>query len=376
MTECMFPDAIQSLADPSLAVLHESRAYAFLLEKETLPRLDATKAQRLLYRGTVQTTAASSRRIPTRSAVASAFALLSVVAIAAPGRAAAQSTNITDYVLLASEQIKASRLAVVSGDVGVTMGTFFSRKALSAPTSDLGAPVVKLDNGSNCADLFANVAVGAGGSCANPQKFTNPFDDLATACGFPEPFPTCNPGAPAISVGHGQTLNLAPGVYGDVKVEGGAGGNGSLVLNGVYRFCSLTVSKRGKVLFSGPSTVNVAGKMNLSTSTELGPKPGSGTDVDAINFFLNGSSAKFSRKSTVKAIMCGPDTQMNAGSSANLEGRFVFRRIRLKRNTAKLAGQVPGTTSTTTATTSTTTTTTPPAQCGNRHRRGGRGVRR
>ncbi|HEV7734055.1 MAG TPA: hypothetical protein VGR62_17925 [Candidatus Binatia bacterium] len=293
---------------------------------------------------------------------------LVILALLTPALANAQSTNITGYVLLAQDSIRAKRLTVIDGDLGVTSGLFSSRTSLDAPDSDVAAPTAKFAGKTSCDSLFANVSAGTGATCGNPAAFTNPFDDLAEACGYPEEFPACNAGSPVL-VGKGQTVTLPPGVYGDVKVEGGAGGKGTLILSGITTICNLQVSREGKVLFDGPSTLNVTGVVTTSNAAEVGPRNGS-TGADDINIFVQGTRFKASRKSKIGALVCAPNGRFSAGTSAELEGRFVAQSIRLKRNRIALAGMMPSTTttsstSTTVPPTTTTSTTIPASVCGN-----------
>ncbi len=84
------------------------------------------------------------------------------LSLLAPAIAAAQSTNLTGYVLLAEDSLRAKRLTVVDGDVGVTNGLFSSRTSLSAPDSDVASGLVKFSGNTSCDNLFANTASASG----------------------------------------------------------------------------------------------------------------------------------------------------------------------------------------------------------------------
>jgi hypothetical protein len=303
------------------------------------------------------------------------LAVVLVAPLAVPRPSAAQSTNIADYALLAADAIRATRVTVTSGDVAVTTGSLATRNGLLAPTSTVAAGTVHLDPNTTCQQLFANGGTTAPG-CQNGQAFTSPFADLGAACGFPSPFPACNPGAAGVLVPHGQTVSLPAGTYGAVKVEGGAGGPGTLLLGaGPYTFCSLVVSRNGRVLFTAPGVLNVADTFTLSNASALGPQAGSGVTADQVQVFGNGPRARLSRNASLDALYCGPHSRFTASSGATLSGRLVAQTIRLKRNsytrvtpppttttsTSTTTSTTASTTSTTASTTSTTTTTVPPA---------------
>ena len=279
--------------------------------------------------------------------------VLLAVPLAVPAAARAQSTNIADYALLARDAIRATRLTVQNGHVGVTVGSLSTRNGLSAATGTVAAPTVHLDPDAVCGTLFANGGTMAPG-CQNPQPFVSPFADIGAACGFPTPFPACNPNAPTVLVAHGQTLSLPAGVYGAVKVEGGAGGPGTLLLGtGPYTFCSLVVSRNGRVLFTAPGVLNVADVFTTSNASAIGPKPGATLTAGDVQIFANGTRTRVSRNASLDALYCGPHARFTASGGAELSGRIVAQSIRLKRNA--FTRVTPSTTTTTSPTTTTST---------------------
>jgi cysteine-rich repeat protein len=293
--------------------------------------------------------------------------LAAAVMLLSPAVAAAQSTNIADYVLLARSSLRAKALTVLSGDVGATAGNVVFRNQLSASSSNVSGPSVKMDKKSNCGALYADLATGAGANCGPAQDFVSPFSDIAAACEFPDPFPACNPGAPVV-VAKGSTLALPPGVYGDLEVSGGSGGPATVELKGNYTFCSVRVARNGVVRFTGPTTMNVKTTILLSTSADM--IPAASVIPQDVKVFVDGSMARFSRQSKVGALVCAPKGRINFGSGATLEGRFVADSIRTKQNKVSTSSMPVETTTTTIATTtttstSTTTSTIPAAVCGN-----------
>src|SRR5262249_13156676 len=77
----------------------------------------------------------------------------------------------------------------------------------------------------------APILPGTCGTSCNPDPAA-----LETFCNFPNPFPACNPGN-AVTVATRQTLNLAPGTYGDIVVMNLATLNLS---PGTYDICSFS----------------------------------------------------------------------------------------------------------------------------------------
>jgi len=102
-------------------------------------------------------------------------------------------------------------------------------------------------------------------SCA--ADCTTDPGDLERACGFAQPFPTCDVALRVIarrnrdcSVGDmvpgNARCDLAPGVYGEVTVRGKAV---MVLAAGTYTMCSLDVGKRGELVSTAPALVNVDG---------------------------------------------------------------------------------------------------------------------
>jgi hypothetical protein len=278
-----------------------------------------------------------------------------------PAAAPAQSRSPADYVLLATDALSVDRLTVTDGAIGVLAGAFSSRRPLAAPASAIAAPNVRLDAGSSCAALFASSARGDGQACGPLQPFARPFTSAADACGFPDPFPACDPQRPVVIVPHGATVALPPGVYGDIRVEGGAGGAGTLRLSGTYRVCSLHASRRARIEFTGPSDVFVADSLSASTGVLLRPDPLAGVSTEQVRVFVAGTLVRFSRQGLIGGQICAPFAGMRLGSSVDVEGRLVAANMRVRRSIVSLPEGTPKITSTTTS----TTTLASPARCGN-----------
>jgi len=304
----------------------------------------------LLIRATVQNEVRLSRSSMQHRNSPHRIGVVLVALLGCSASAWGQSTSIGDYTLLAERMIRTRRLTLTKGDMGVASptGGIFSRGILDAPTSVLAADTVRMQRNTDCGALFANATEGTGAGCGNPQPFVSPFSDLAAACGFPAPFPVCDPSAPPIVVAANQTLALAPGTYGDVYLQGGPSGSGTLELAGTYRFCNVVASLDATTVFTAPSTVNVTGNLLLSRATTTNPTVG----AEDIRFFVQGSIVRVSRNALVTAVLCAPDATLAINTGTTLEGRFIAENIRLKRNV------VMGTPSSTTTTSSTSTSST------------------
>ncbi|HYR96472.1 MAG TPA: hypothetical protein VEM57_07020 [Candidatus Binatus sp.] len=284
-----------------------------------------------------------------------ALLLLATPMLVAPVAADGPNLDLSTYFLFALDELRSKGITATGGNIGVNDGSIsMPLGALDAPTSEITADSVRIPTTSACTRLFANDMQRTGPSCQPGAPFSSPImSDVATACGFPSPFPDCDDRAP-VNIRLGQIEMLHPGAYGDVRVMGGAGKSAMLVLpSGTYDFCSLTTGRGAELLFDGPAKVNVRGFLELGTGTFTGPVPSSGISAREIEFFANGASVHFSRRAEVHACLCAPDAGLRVTSGARLDGTFVARAI----GTERMAGGIPTTTSTTTSTTSSTSTT-------------------
>jgi hypothetical protein len=269
-----------------------------------------------------------------------AIALLALALSFRPAAVPAQSRNLDDYVLLADQAINASRLTVTEGDVIVLDGSFTSTRALAAPHSAIPAPSVQLDDADVCGALFATNSRGGGAACGDPRPFSRPFTSTADACGFPLPFPPCEPLRPPVVVPHGATLALPPGVYGDIRVEGGAGGSGSLLLDGSYGICNFRASRGALVQFTGISQLLIGGTLTAGNGARFVPAPGSGVTPALVNVFVAGSLVRLSRKGSLALRLCAPRATLRVGSRGTLTGRFATETARLRQIEAASAIEI------------------------------------
>jgi hypothetical protein len=285
-----------------------------------------------------------------------ATAILALVHLLLSGGALwAQPRDLGSYVLFADTELRAHGLTVTKGNIGVNDGLLTStNRTLLAGTSTVAASSVRLEERSQCAALFSNDVQNTGPGCTNAQAFVPPLLDLRSACGYPNPFPTCDLNAPVTVLKRG-TQTLAPGVYGDVRVKNG----GVLTLaGGDYVFCSLRVARRGKMVAVAPARLAVSGDFVVDSSTRVAPE--SNATPCNLQLFVDGVKASIQRRADVRAQLCAPNASLHIDTRAAVLGTFAAATIAASHVTATVAGvlECPGRVTTTTITTTTTTTST------------------
>jgi hypothetical protein len=268
------------------------------------------------------------------------MALLALGLSLCPAGVPAQSRNVDDYVLIADQAINASGLTVRQGDVVALEGTFTSTRSLAAPGSAIAAPSVRLDDAAVCDALFASDSRGGGPGCGDPLPFSRPFSSAAAVCGFPVPFPPCDRLRPPVVVPRGTTVALPPGVYGDIRVEGGAGGYGSLLLAGSYGVCNFQAARDALVHFTGISQLLIAGTLTADNGARFVPAPDSGVPPALVNVFVAGPLVRFSRKTSLALRLCAPRATFRVGSRGTLTGRFATETARLRQVEAASAIEI------------------------------------
>jgi hypothetical protein len=154
--------------------------------------------------------------------------------------------------------------------------------------------------------------------------------DLAAACGFPVPFPSCNPAqnalvlagldcqnVPDASPGNGR-CDLAAGAYGEVSVQT----NGKLTLQGgSYALCTLAVGQGTEVIAESAAVLDVSGDVRIGADSSFGPAPGQQCGQITIHAAGSGS-VTFGRHLRVNGFFCGPERVVNLGHDNDLTGRF------------------------------------------------------
>jgi hypothetical protein len=289
----------------------------------------------------------------------------SLAALVLLGPAEAQiKSDLSTYSLFASEALRARKLRVLGGDVGVNGGALVSAGPLEASASQVVADRVRLPGPASCAALFANDASGGGAGCGPATKFQGPVvPDVGRACGFPDAFPACNQ-AQRIVV-QGERSVLSPGTYGDLIVRGGrAPARVVLAGRGRYVFCSIQAGPGTVLELDQPADVFVNGRLRLGAvelAGVLGPPEASDGRVAGdeaptdVHFFVGGSQVKLGGQVEMQHL-CAPRAALTA-ERAVLRGSFVARRMRLVRSIVVPPAAVPQVNTTTSTTASTTSTT-------------------
>lgn len=292
-------------------------------------------------------------------------AVLTVLPLASRTYAADSGSGalLDTFGLFAIDELRTRGFTDSTSSVGVNQGTLHSGGALSVPKGTVAANSVHLGGGSVCQKLVANVVTQGSPGCGPAMPLDSAVlgvVDPAEACGFPKPFPSCA-GGPAVTVPHGGVQVLKPGTYGNVLVQGGGAGAGTLILNGgKYVFCNLQVSRYAKLYAKAAAEIDVFGELAFSNQTTIGPAPGSTITARSLEIFVNGDKSRFSRKSKVHAKLCAPNGALFINDGASLDGCAVAKRIHTDRFTVSgtCAGPPSSTTTSTTLPSPTTTTTT------------------
>jgi hypothetical protein len=211
---------------------------------------------------------------------------------------------------------------------GATVWQLFSNQVTTLANVTVGAPPIEPlaplpilgdrdgDGAPSCSIASGQCVVDAG--------------DLAAACGFPTPFPPCDPLNEVLVLagadcargadtrpGNGR-CDLAPGTYGRVVVQTG----GQLTLDGgAYVLCALAVSQNAEVMADAPATLDVSGDVAINNDASFGPPPGQ--DCGRITVRASGpGSITFGRQVKVNGFFCGPERLVRLGHDNDLTGRF------------------------------------------------------
>lgn len=294
-----------------------------------------------------------------------ALVLGAVGVLAAAGPAGAQPLrrDLSSYFVLAQKSASLKNLDLGSAcNVGVNCGSPDPNASCGSLSLDdvlfadgsqtvsdkaffhkPGAKIFQLFRNDNSS--LANVTVNA----PPPMPFATPIIPgtcgagcapdvvaLEAVCGFPNPFPACDPTKPVTakagkdcSAGDTTPANgqcdLAPGVYGDVSVQNLA----TLVLApGNYTFCTFKVGRNADVQ-SKNVTVNIPdkGAFRISNESKVGRKCGD------LTVLLQGKGGvAFGRSDFIAARVCAPESRMALGHGNTLIGQFVGDVIAADRN--------------------------------------------
>ena len=117
-------------------------------------------------------------------------------------------------------------------------------------------------------------------------------------------------------------MNLAPGSYGDVRV------NDRGVLNlaaGVYNLKSLSLGKNVKVMTTASTDVRVATGVSMSSSPFIGPACGAKFCVRSDGISPLAQSVGFSTNGKISGQWIVPNGQVNLGGATEISGRIWAR---------------------------------------------------
>jgi hypothetical protein len=156
------------------------------------------------------------------------------------------------------------------------------------------------------------------------------YGDVEAACGFPTPFPGCDPGRPILvnsgsdcdplaedqNPGNGR-CDLAPGAYGILQVQNG--GNVTFV-GGDYQFCNVAYGKNTSTIASSATTIEIPapGSMNVNNQSSFGNQCG-----DFTIRMQGAGTFSLGRGVSINAFVCAPEALLSLGDGNFLTGQFV-----------------------------------------------------
>ena len=259
----------------------------------------------------------------------------------APLPPAEPSRDINTYVLFALSEINfkgrnanPSRGFIRGGNVGVNnpdphginhdpYAPVLSLGANGAVVMDDGSQVVadtvRLGDETSVWNLFANEVQ----TSFNPAVLRDPPRTPFTAPIIaPANLPACppfSPGTQNVTVPKGGPLVLAPGSYGDVRVQD----NGILTLgSGIYNFKSFNNGKKVRILTDPGTDVRVAEDMSTNDGSFVGPADCARFCVRSDNVSHNDATVSFGRNTEIHGQFYAPNGRINLGHSTDLFGRF------------------------------------------------------
>lgn len=166
-------------------------------------------------------------------------------------------------------------------------------------------------NGSSVYQAFANtLKLGAG------AETRNGFGPAALPIVAPFcPIPTFDCGTQHITVGPAQTIGLAPGKYGKLKVLNGA----TLELQpGTYQFCDLKTGRGATISALGDVTIDIVGGLIVGTDSHMAPVAG----APIIKVNVAGKKVRVSQSAVANAKISAPNAKSQFGRDSMLLGCF------------------------------------------------------
>ena len=229
--------------------------------------------------------------------------------------------SITDSVIIATDSVLVVKFGdILSGDTTVN-GTGGSLSFERSTTSPAGFSV-KADNinAHSTADVDSDAFCNGGDFAAQCDPLTLPVFDLLPPFLVGDPDDTND-------VTVSGTVNLTPGLYGDVHINQ----NGDLVFApGKYSFRSLTTAKKADMLFSGPTSVMIAGRMSTDSQSDVNP----GGDASDVIFYVAGTDSGSDgavdigfNNAEVNANFYAPNGTIVVGDDSALVGALLAKHV-------------------------------------------------
>src|SRR5262249_7817175 len=289
-------------------------------------------------------------------------AVLVAVQLAAAADVGAQPLrrDLSSYLLLTMKRASLKNMRIGSPcNVGVNCGSPTPKSkcgvlALGRVTAVDGGQIVADQTflrkpGAQVWQLFRNDDspldnVTLVGPPPNPQAFDPPVipgtcdDDcnpdyagMKTACGFPNPFPTCELAKPVKivrgtdclpydTVPGNKQCDLPPGTYGTLQMNDGARLN---LQAGVYVMCLFKAGQKTTTT-AGGTTIVIPDGAPSKNAVKVNNGSLLGSDCGQLRFLVDGrTKVSFGRSGVVATEICAPEAQVSLGHNNILIGSFV-----------------------------------------------------
>ena len=237
-----------------------------------------------------------------------------------------------DIVVKGDQEDCSSDPPYLNSDCQVSIGNY----AYLTDDAAISADSIMLKRKASVGNIQCNYLVNRRGEVRGEQ--------LEFACPevrMPE-FPTPNPGDEYIRIKRGQTWNLEPGCYGEIKMQK----RSKLIFTGgVYHLENLDVGQCCKVLFQGPTDLVINNRLRPGSWAYIGPdckaaKEGAlgAKDIHIYVNGINGNSgiiadrpraAVIGTGNCVKACIYAPNGTLWIRLYSKAEGAFFGREVRI-----------------------------------------------
>jgi hypothetical protein len=185
--------------------------------------------------------------------------------------------------------------------------------------SQVVADTVRLGDETSVWNLFANEVQNSFNPAVVRDPPRTPFTAPIIAAANLPTCPPFSPGTLNVTVPKGGSQVLAPGDYGDVRVQD----NGTLMLGaGVYNLKSFNNGKKVRILTNPATDVRVAQDMSTNDGSFVGPADCARFCVRSDNVSHNDASVSFGRNTEIHGQFYVPNGRINLGHSTDLFGRF------------------------------------------------------